>query len=101
MTNESTGDVKFEHEEYPQIHFMSLNSIPAEYNVAPVDRGLKAEMGRWRIACQPGVRERINATMFCEAVWPWDPLILTKRGPQEEEEEEEQAGISDRWTLMS
>lgn len=55
--------------------------------MAAVDRGMNAmnaETGRGRIACQPGVRERINARVFCEAGWPWDPLILTKRGPHEE-----------------
>lgn len=78
------------------INFVPLNSIPAEYNVATIDGGLKAEMGHWRIACQPAVRERINATMSCGAVRPRDPLILRKV-----RNEEEQAGISDHWTLMS
>lgn len=59
-------------------------------------------MRSWRIACQPGVRERINAIMLCRAAWPWDPLILSKaKSDAAEEVEEEEAGISDRWTLMS
>lgn len=85
------------------IHFVALNSIP--HHVAAVDRGLKAGLGCWSIACQPGVRERISATMLCRAAGPWDPLILSKvkneAAREEEEGKEEQRGISDRWTLMS
>lgn len=72
------------------IHILWLNSIPAEYNVAAVDRGLKAETGRdGMIACQPGVGERIKATMLCRAVWPWDPLILSRVKKEAAQEAEE------------